>query len=144
MLPINCTIPTPSPKANGTDSVTEHDATIEKESSLSTTRSRLQTVGTVASVAYSARSVVSTLRWAKRLVFAGSTALKIGGAAATPATFGTSALAIGIGFGIDLVIGEAIDAGITMCNGGKQLEEAKDDWIQGGDWLGSKLYQVFA
>jgi hypothetical protein len=69
------------------------------EASLSSTRSNLQTIGMVAC---SARPMISTLRWAKSLVFGASTALKVGGAVATPATFGTSALAIAGGFALDL------------------------------------------
>lgn len=111
------------------------------ESSLATARSNLHTVSAIAS---SARPIISTLKWAKSLVLGTSTALKVGGAAATPATLGTSALAIAGGFALDIVIGEAIDAGITICNSGRQLDEAKGDYIQGGDWLGSQLYSIFA
>ncbi len=119
----------------------------EAESSLSTASTCMKVGAGVASLRYglqAGKGIVSTLQWLKSLVTIGSTALKVGGAAAAPFTFGTSALAIAGGVALDIAIGETIDAGITICNGGKRLEESRNDWIQAGDWLGQGLYNVFA
>ena len=67
------------------------------------------------------------------------------GVAAAPFTGGAS-LAVGLAAGValDIVVGEAIDAGITMANGGKILDDSKGDWIKLGDWLGQGMYNMVA
>lgn len=76
--------------------------------------------------------------WISRLI-------KGAGAVAAPFTGGAS-LAVGLaaGFALDLVVGEAIDAGITMANGGKVLDDSKGDWIKMGDWLGQGMHSMLA
>ena len=90
-------------------------------------------------------SVIKKLKGAKTIGTWISRAFKLGGAALAPLTGGTSFLAgLAISFAAEIVVGEAIDVGITVANGGKILEDSKDDYIKLGDWLGQGMHQVLA
>lgn len=102
-------------------------------------------------VVKNAKAVKNTAKLLKRIKTGKTIAtwlsriIKAVGVAAAPFTGGAS-LAVGIGAGIalDIVVGEAIDAGITMANGGKILDESKGDWIKLGDWVGQGMYNMVA
>ena len=98
-------------------------------------------VAQVAHVAQAAKNIKlfkSVFSWVSR----GAKAL---GVIAAPFTGGASlAVTIGAGLALDVVAGELIDAGITYANGGKQLDDNKNDWIKLGDWAGQGLHRVFA
>lgn len=97
-----------------------------------------KTAASIAKFAQGAKTCKTLATWISR-------AAKGVGLIAAPFTGGTSlAAGLAAGFALDIVAGEAIDAGITMYNGGKVLEESRDDYIQLGDWAGAKLYSLVA
>lgn len=102
------------------------------------TAKNLKTVQKTAKYLKNIKKAKSIATWLSRIIKGGSAAL-------APFTGGTS-LAVGLaaGIGLDLVVGEAIDAGITMANKGKVLDESKGDWIKLGDWIGQGLYNAVA
>lgn len=88
-------------------------------------------------------NALKKIKQAKSIATWFSRSIKIGGTALAPFTGGTSLLAgLAAGFALDIVVGEALDVGITIANNGKVLEESKDDWIKLGDFIGQKTYNL--
>jgi hypothetical protein len=102
------------------------------------TKAVAETVKKTAEILKNIKQAKSIATWISRII-------KGVGVAAAPFTGGTS-LAIGLAAGValDIVAGEAIDAGITMANGGKILDDSKGDWIKLGDWVGQGMHNLVA